>query len=158
VIGLVPPAIALSLIAVAAAVMTARSARSPAKPLRLRAAAHALAVAAGVQAVHFVEELTTGFHEQFPALFGLPAMPPSLFIAANLVWLVFWGASVVWIRTANPVPLFAAWFLAIAGCANGIVHPLLSVLTGGYFPGLFTSPFIGLAGIWLARRLTRLAD
>jgi len=138
--------------------MTGRSGRSAADPIRLRAAAHALAVTAGVQAAHFIEELTTGFHDRFPALFGLPAMPLGAFVAVNLIWLAFWSVCVAWIRTANPIPLFAAWFLAIAACANGIAHPLLSIATGGYFPGLFTSPFIGLAGVWLWRRLACLAD
>lgn len=107
--------------------------------------------------MHFAEELTTGFHEQFPALFGLPPMPLDLFVAANLVWLGIWSVSIAWIRRAHPVPLFAAWFLAVAGCANGVVHPLLALAAGGYFPGLFTSPFIGLAGFWLWRRLMRLS-
>lgn len=154
--GLVPPAIALSLVAMVAIAMTARTRRSPIGPLPLRAVAHALAVTAGIQAVHFAEELTTGFHERFPALFGLPPMLLSVFVGFNLAWLALWSISVAWIRTAHPVPLFAAWFLGIAACANGIAHPLLAVASGGYFPGLVTAPFIGLAGLWLCRRLTDL--
>lgn len=155
--GVLPAAIALSLVAVAAASMTARPRRSPVDRLRVRAAARALAVTAGIQAVHFTEELATGFHEQLPGLFSLPPMPLGLFVGFNLGWLLIWSVSVAWIRTAHAVPLFAAWFLAIASCANGIAHPLLAVASGGYFPGLATSPFIGLAGWWLWRRLMQLA-
>ena len=36
---------------------------------------------------------------------------------------------------------------------TGTAHPLLSVLAGGYFPGLVTSPVAGLPGIPLLRRL-----
>jgi hypothetical protein len=35
---------------------------------------------------------------------------------------------------------------------NGVAHPLLSVATGGYFPGLDTSPVIGI-GVALLSRL-----
>jgi len=43
--------------------------------------------------------------------------------------------------------------LAIAGAANGVAHPLMSVAVGGYFPGLATSPLIGVLGVVLLRRL-----
>jgi hypothetical protein len=36
---------------------------------------------------------------------------------------------------------------------NGVAHPLLSVATGGYFPGLFTSPVVGGIGLVLLSRL-----
>ncbi|MGD8415984.1 MAG: HXXEE domain-containing protein [Pseudomonadales bacterium] len=153
-ISLLPPALALGLVALWAVRMTVgRSTMTP-DPEKVRAAAHALAVTAGIQAVHFSEELSTGFHERLPALFGLPPMSLGVFVGFNLVWIGIWSVSVAWLRTGHPFPLFAAWFLAIAGCANGIVHPLLSLLVGGYFPGLVTSPFIGLAGLWLWRRLS----
>jgi hypothetical protein len=51
------------------------------------------------------------------------------------------------------IAFFAAWFLAIAGALNGIGHPLMAVAAGGYFPGLVSSPFVGLACIWLWIRL-----
>lgn len=157
-IGLLPSALALSLVAVVAILQTTRTRTAPIDPVRLRQVAQALAVTAGIQAVHFAEELTTGFHQRFPALFNLPPMPLAVFVGFNLAWLAVWSVSVAWIRNTHPVPLFAAWFLGIAGVANGIAHPLISAAAGGYFPGLFTSPFIGLAGLWLWRRLARLAD
>ena len=46
----------------------------------------------------------------------------------------------------------SAGFLAIGMVLNGIVHPLLSVRAGGYFPGLVTSPLVG-ARLWTSRRL-----
>ncbi|MBI2569230.1 MAG: hypothetical protein HYV63_19595 [Candidatus Schekmanbacteria bacterium] len=38
---------------------------------------------------------------------------------------------------------------------NGIGHPLFAVASGGYFPGLITSPLIGVAGVVLWGRLLR---
>jgi len=49
--------------------------------------------------------------------------------------------------------LFPLWFLAIASLANGVAHPLLSVQAGRYFPGLFTSPLVGVAGLALLRQM-----
>jgi hypothetical protein len=51
------------------------------------------------------------------------------------------------------VALFPIWFLGIASTLNGIVHPLLSAVKQGYFPALWTSPFVGVAGALLVRRL-----
>jgi len=117
------------------------------------AAARTLGLATVVQAVHFSEELATGFHEEFPAAFGLPAMPLSFFVGFNLTWLAIWVVSIAGLRSARPTALFAAWFLALAAMLNGIAHPLLALQAGGYFPGLWTSPIIAAAGYWLWLRL-----
>ena len=118
-----------------------------------RAASHALMLATGIQGVHFAEEAVTGFHQAFPGLFGLPPMSFPLFVAFNVIWLVIWACSVIGIRSDRSVAVFAAWFLAIAAAVNGIAHPAFAITVGGYFPGLLTSPVIGLAGIWLWWRL-----
>lgn len=116
-------------------------------------AARMLAIATGAQGLHFFEEFVTGFDARFPALFGLPPMPQSIFVAFNLLWIGIWLVSIPGLRHSRPVAFFAAWFLAIAGALNGVAHPLLAVVAGGYFPGLFTSPIIGIAGVLLFRKL-----
>ncbi len=129
---------------------------SPAEFADKRAAAsRALAHATGIQCVHFAEEWATGFHVHFPALLGLEPMPLSFFVGFNLAWIAAWVVSVPLLRSAQPLAFFAAWFLAIAGMLNGVAHPLLALTSGGYFPGLITSPAIGLAGILLWRQLHR---
>lgn len=117
------------------------------------AASHVLTVTTGIQGIHFIEEAVTGFHERLPMLFGLPSMPLTIFVGFNLSWLVLWAWSANGIRHSYRVAYFAAWFLAIGGLINGLVHPLFAVLASGYFPGLITSPFIGIAGIYLSRKL-----
>ncbi|MBT8083292.1 MAG: HXXEE domain-containing protein [Gammaproteobacteria bacterium] len=114
-----------------------------------------LALATAIQAGHFGEEWATDFHIRFPALFGLDPMPLSFFIAFNLIWIIVWIASVPLLRIGRKVAFFAAWFLAIAGVLNGLAHPLMAVASGGYFPGLISSPFIGLVSVLLWRRLYR---
>ncbi|MEQ8857548.1 MAG: HXXEE domain-containing protein [Pseudomonadales bacterium] len=80
-------------------------------------------------------------------------MPLSVFVGFNLVCIGLWIAAIPGLRSASPWALGAAWFLAIAGVMNGIAHPLLAVAAGGYFPGLVSSPLIGVAGLVLWRRL-----
>jgi len=44
-------------------------------------------------------------------------------------------------------------FLAPTAMLNAIAHPLMAVAVNGYFPGLISSPLIGLAGLWLWLKL-----
>jgi hypothetical protein len=115
--------------------------------------AHSAAVALACHVVHFSEELAHGFPERFPGLFGLRAWSVSFFVAFNLFWLVVWLISVVGLRIHLRMALFPIWFLALAAALNGVVHPLLAAAQRGYFPGLWTSPFVGLAGLLLLHRL-----
>jgi len=148
------PSIAVLGLAVFAAYWLAKMRLSPAEFAKERlTASRVLGLATAIQCAHFVEEWATGFHIQFPALFGLEPMPLLLFVAFNLIWIAIWIASVPLLRSANKLAFLAAWFLAIAGLLNGIAHPLMAVSTGGYFPGLLSSPFIGLASFFLWRRL-----
>ena len=151
-----PSLIILGLIALIALALTYKNS-APSNPVQLKAASTALFIATIVQSIHCTEETVSGFPAKFPALFGLPAIPQSFFIGFNVMWIAIWLIAVPALRAGKPPAMFAAWFLAIAGIANGIAHPLLAIAAGGYFPGLLTSPFIGLAGIWLGRRLHRAA-
>lgn len=154
-LNVLPSMVVLGLAALAALLLVL-SRRSPPESVAERlSAARSLALAVGVQSIHFVEEAVTGFHERLGALLGLPGIPLSVFLVFNLSWLGIWVASVPGLRSARAFAFFAAWFLAIAGTLNGIAHPLLAVASGEYFPGLASSPFIGLASIWLWLRLRR---
>jgi hypothetical protein len=103
--------------------------------------------------LHFAEEFATRFHERFPPLLGLRGWSPEFFIAFNLVWLAVWVLAALGLRAGYRPAFFPVWFFAIAAVANGIAHPLLAVVARGYFPGLVTSPLVGVAGIALWTRL-----
>jgi hypothetical protein len=152
-LNVLPSILILGLAALAAWRLVVSRASPPEQVAERFAASRALALAVGVQSVHFAEELATGFHMRLGGLFGLPGMPLSLFVVFNLEWLGIWVASVPGPRSARAAAFFAAWFLAIAGMVNGIAHPLLAIADGGYFPGLVSSPFIAVAGVWLWLRL-----
>lgn len=143
----------LSVAAVAAIVLTVRRGRISASPNEAAAVARAAIIAVLFQSAHFLEELATGFHQRFPELLGLSEWSGRFFVTFNLFWLALWTISIWSLPARRSSALFTLWFLALAGCANGVAHPLLSARVGGYFPGLVTSPFVGMAGATLLRRL-----
>lgn len=151
----VPSVVVLGLVAIVAAELVRRR-TSPVEAATERAAASAaLVIATAIQGVHFAEEWISGFHIRFPALLGLEPMPVSFFVPFNLAWIAIWIVSVPFLRRGRGAAFFAAWFLAIAGMLNGVAHPMMALASGGYFPGLVTSPFIGIAGVILWQRLRR---
>jgi hypothetical protein len=108
-----------------------------------------------VQAAHFLEEWQTGFHQHWPALLGLEPWPESFFVVFNVAWIAIWLASAALIPRGGIVTRTAVWFLALAALLNAVAHPLLAMSVAGYFPGLWTSPFLGAAGFWLWLALRR---
>jgi len=108
------------------------------------------------QCLHFMEEFVTRFQDRFPALLGLPAWPENFFVAFNLLWLTVWILSAIGLQRGYRAALFPAWFFAIAAIANGVAHPLLALVARGYFPGLISSPVLGVLGVLLWRRLLAL--
>lgn len=147
-LSVLPSVIVLGFAVIAAIILAGRRTSPPAFVSERLSASHALGFSTAIQSVHFIEEATTGFHQKFPALFGLPSMPLSFFVMFNLIWIAIWVASIPALRRSRPTAFFAAWFLSIAGILNGVGHPLLSIASGRYFPGLVSSPFIGLACLW----------
>ena len=108
------------------------------------------------QCVHMVEEFITGFHVQFPELIGLRPITSEFFIAINVLLIGIWLLAVIGFRNGVRVAYFPIWFLVLGMCINGIAHPLLAVMVTGYFPGLITSPIVGIMGILIAKRLFQL--
>jgi len=110
------------------------------------------------QTFHIAEEFATHFYSRFPLTFGLVPWPLSFFLAVNMSWLAIWSAAIFGLQVGARLAFFAAWFLALTAVANGIGHPLLSFEVRGYFPGLITSPLLGIAGAFLCVRLVAGTD
>lgn len=151
--SLLPSVIVLGTAALAALWLARIRTSASGSGVERRAAARALGLAVVVQGIHFGEEAAGGFHERLGALLGLPEMPFVFFVLFNVSWLGIWMVSVPGLRAGRTAAFFAAWFLAIAGIANGIAHPLLALASEGYFPGLLSSPVIAAASLWLWTRL-----
>jgi hypothetical protein len=154
-LSVLPSIFVLGLAALAALLLVLNRWSPPERTRARSAASRALALSVGIQGVHFVEEAATGFHERLGSLLGLPGIPLSVFVIFNLMWIGLWIASIPGLRSGRAVAFFAAWFLAIAGMVNGIAHPLMAVAAGRYFPGLVSSPLIGVASFWLWLQLRR---
>jgi Protein of unknown function with HXXEE motif len=113
-------------------------------------------LAVGLQAFHFAEEFATGFYVDFPGLLGY-TWTPARFATFNLVWLgvfALGGALGARYRLAR----LSLWVLAVACVANGVMHPLMALSEGGYFPGLWTSFLCLPVGVLLIRGLSPEGD
>ena len=111
-----------------------------------------------IQCIHFTEEYYTGFQQKFPLLISDYSWSDPQFVWFNGVWMMVFIASAFGIRQKISLAYLFAWFFVLIGeIGNGIFHPALSLYTGSYFPGLYTS-FLHLAnGIFLFRELRKLA-
>lgn len=110
------------------------------------------------QFLHFVEEYSTRFFEQFPPVLGQLPWSSSFFVVFNVFWLAIWILAAFGLQAGYRAAFFPVWFFAIAAIVNGIAHPLLSLRAGGYFPGLLTSPLLAVVGVWLWLRLVALTS
>lgn len=106
-----------------------------------------------LQTCHFTEEFLSQFYVRFPALLGLAPWSVTFFVSFNLFWATVWVLSIAILKPYPRAALFPIWFLGIASAANGVVHPILSLATTGYFPGLWSSPLVGVLGVGLLRTL-----
>lgn len=134
------------------------SVRDPCHRARAHGALPMFLLTLALQCLHFAEEFWTGFQRRFPERLGLAPWTDTFFVTFNTAWLCLWLLAAAAISAGLPSRLAAAavWFLAFAAVGNGIAHPALAILAGGYFPGLLTAPFLGLAGSVLLVRLMRM--
>ena len=124
-------------------------------PLSRRRLMQYAAVALVSQCIHFTEELATGFHEQYPLLLSLRPWSLTFFVTFNVAWIVIWSLSIIGLRADFRAAFFPIWFLGLGCLVNVFAHPYFSISAGGYFPGLWTSPIVGVAGALLIRELVR---
>ena len=109
------------------------------------------------QALHSVEEYAFRLYDRFAPAHrisdALGVDRATGFLAANaafvLVGLAWWSLAV---RPQRRAGGGLAWFWAVLEALNGLVHILLALAAGGYFPGLLTAPLLlGLAAALIAR-------
>ena len=151
--SVLPSTALLGVLAVYALFLTLTRGWADENSMHIRATVRIMVVTVLFQGAHFTEELLTGLHERLPAIFGLAPMSLRFFVSFNLAWLAIWILCAWGLAAQRRAALFPLWFLGIACIANGVAHPLLSVLVGGYFPGLVTSPVVAVLGVLLVRRL-----
>lgn len=115
------------------------------------------------QAAHSVEEYLFRLFDVFPParfvsrLFDLSGRDLAAgFVVANATLVLFglW-CYLARVRAGHPAGRGWAWSWTILEAANGTVHLLLALGTGGYFPGAYTAPVLLAVAAWLGWSLTR---
>jgi len=125
----------------------------PARTSRVASAFGALVLA---QAAHSIEESYGRLWESFPpARFVSGLVSTDLgrgFIFLN-VCIVAFGAWCYFrpVRRQWSVSTSIVWIWIVVETINGVVHPLWSVIQGGYTPGVVTAPVLFVLALYLAR-------
>ena len=143
----------LSLAALIALLLTLTRNADNTDPTAQRSLMLLVALAIVLQSLHFAEELLADFHERFPEMLGLRPWSVTFFVCFNLFWIAVWGLSLVGLHKKVRAAFFPVWFLGIGCAANGVAHPLFSIFERGYFPGLWSSPLVGILGFLVLRGL-----
>lgn len=112
-------------------------------------------VALAAQLLHFTEEYVYDFHLRVAEI--APWMPPfdaDVFVAFNMIAYCLFLLAGLGLYTGVKFPMVVVWFFAVAGVlGNAVLHPLLALRAGAYFPGLFTSFAYWVIGPVLLARL-----
>jgi hypothetical protein len=107
------------------------------------------------QALHSIEEYVARLYEVFaPARFvsSLISDDPSIgFLIGNLALVAFglwcWAFPV---RSRWRIAHGLAWFWSVLELGNGLVHAVMAMSIGAYFPGVLTAPLLFALGLRLA--------
>jgi len=103
---------------------------------------------------HAAEEYLTGLHEALPELFGRAAWSDFQYLVFNGVWALVFSVAAITVKTGRSLPVLIILFFAIAGgVGNGVLHLLLVMQRGAYFPGAWTALLCFIVGVWLLRLL-----
>ncbi len=113
-----------------------------------------------VQVAHSVEEYATGLYEVFaPARLASGLVSDDLatgFLVLNAVLVCFglwcWAGPV---RSGWASARLWMWLWIAIEIGNGITHPGIAAIRGGYFPGVITAPVLLVLALRLAFLLTR---
>jgi hypothetical protein len=107
------------------------------------------------QAVHSIEEYVRRLFDVFPltrfvsGLFSRDLATGFAIANAGIIAFGLW-CYLVPLRSGRPSARAMAWGWVIVELANGVVHVLLAVAKGGYFPGLGTAPLLIASSVYLA--------
>jgi hypothetical protein len=112
-------------------------------------------IALAIQFLHFTEEYVYGFHYRVTELMeGMPAFSANTFVIFNMIAYCLFLLAGVGMYKGLKFPMIIVWFFTCAATiGNGVLHPLLALRVGGYFPGLFTSFAYLIVGPMLFLRL-----
>lgn len=112
-------------------------------------------LALAIQFLHFTEEYVYGFHYRVSELMeGMPPFNNNTFVAFNMIAYCLFLLAGLGMNKGMKWPMIVVWFFTMAATlGNALLHPLLALRVGGYFPGLFSSFAYWIIGPMLFTRL-----
>lgn len=110
--------------------------------------------ALGLQFIHFTEEYLTNFTTELPKILDVEPYPIDYWLTFNMIaYFIFIVGGIALIKKIKELMIIPLFFILIGVLFNGIVHILLSIYVGGYFPGLYTALVFTVLGPVLVARL-----
>ncbi len=117
-------------------------------PVESRNVINLYLLAVAIQTIHLGEEVLGGFAPRFSEEF---ANDPGTWTETEFLATFVFAFVPLWILAAlamsykvpivNAIGNYFAWFYALgAGLTNAIAHFVFPIISGGYFPGLYTAP------------------
>jgi hypothetical protein len=109
-----------------------------------------------IQALHSIEEYYGKLWENFPPAIWLTGLVSKdhhlgfliinigLFIAGLMCWFFI-------VKPKHKLAKIAIMFWLLIELANGIVHPIWSIMQNRYTPGLITAPFLFITALYLLK-------
>ena len=111
-------------------------------------------LAMGVQFLHFTEEYLMGFNHKFPALFNAPEYPIQLFVSFNMfAYFIFTMGAIIIYKKLKPPMMIPLFFIVYGIVGNAIGHVVFAIVSGGYFPGLYTAFIYWIIGPVIIKRI-----
>ncbi len=112
------------------------------------------------QTVHSLEEYLFRLYDVFPpaqAVSRLISNDLSTgFLAFNILLILFgFWCYLTRVRIDHKSGRAWIWFWIFIEAGNGIGHPLIALLRGGYFPGVITAPLLLAISIYLGLRISQ---
>jgi hypothetical protein len=98
-------------------------------------------VALAWQCIHFAEEFSTGFAVLFPKIYNGQPYTDATFVSFNMIsYFVFILAPImVYFKGLKFLFLPVLFFIVYGAMGNAIAHVWWAIITGHYFPGLYTA-------------------
>jgi hypothetical protein len=108
----------------------------------------------GIQFLHFTEEYLANFETVVPAFLGQEAYSQDYWVVFNMVaYFIFILGGIIIYKRMNEYMIIPLFFILVGVLLNSIVHILVSIYTGGYFPGLYTAIVYAILGPIFVRRV-----
>ena len=97
-------------------------------------------LALGIQFLHFAEEYITGFNVKIATLFGQSPYPIDKWLLFNMIaYFVFILGGIILYKRIKELMIIPLFFILMGVVFNGVIHVVVSIYLGGYFPGLYTA-------------------